>query len=74
MSHRFGIRREWTAAEADQWTKEDLIAASLGVLCFVGVAFGVPYAFLLHPGGFLLLALAAALGGSSPREERSDLT
>jgi hypothetical protein len=56
------MKREWTAAQADEWTKEDFIAAALGVGCFVAVAVGTPYAFLLRPVGFVLLGVAA-LGG-----------
>jgi len=56
------IKREWTAAEADEWTKEDLIAAALGVLCFGTTAIGVPYALLLIPAGFALLAAAVLFG------------
>lgn len=56
------MKRHWTPAEADEWSKEDLVAAALGVLCFVAVAVGTPYAFLLQPVGFVLLALGVVSG------------
>ncbi len=56
------LKRHWTAAEADQWTKEDAIAAALGVLAFVAISFGTPYAFLLRPVGFLLFGAGVLLG------------
>jgi hypothetical protein len=57
------IKREWTPAEADTWTKEDVLAAFLSVIAFVLVALGTTYAFLLHPIGFVLLGTGVALGG-----------
>ena len=56
------MKRQWTAAEADEWTKEDWIAAALGVVSFVAIAFGTPYAFLLQPVGFVLLAFGVLVG------------
>jgi len=64
MNRLLKLKRTWTAAEADEWTKEDVVAAALAVVCFVAVSFGTPYAFvsfgtpyafLLRPVGFLLL-------------------
>ena len=57
------IKREWTPAEADTWTKEDILAAFLSVIAFILVALGTTYAFLLHLIGFVLLAAGVALGG-----------
>lgn len=62
MSERMRLKRNWTAAEADQWSKEDFAAAALGVLAFVAVAFGTPYAFLLRPAGFALFFGGVGLG------------
>ena len=56
------LKRTWTAAEADDWSKEDVYAVALGVLCFVAVAIGTPYAFLLRPLGFVVLAIGVLLG------------
>ncbi len=57
------VKRTWTAAEADEWTREDAVAAALGVLSFIAIAFGTPYAFLLQPVGFALLGGGLLLGG-----------
>ncbi len=62
MSSLLKVKRTWTPAEADDWTKEDCFAAALGVLCFVAVSVGTPYAFLLQPVGFLLLGAGTLLG------------
>jgi hypothetical protein len=62
MSSKLKLKRHWTAVEADDWTKEDFLAAGIGVLCFVAVAVGTPYAFLLRPVGFVLLAAGVLLG------------
>lgn len=56
------LKRTWTAAEADDWSKEDVYAVALGVLCFVAVAIGTPYAFLLRPLGFVVLAAGVLFG------------
>jgi hypothetical protein len=56
------MKRKWTPAEADEWTKEDFLAATAGVLCFVAFAIGTPYAFLLQPVGFVLLGAGVLLG------------
>ncbi len=62
MNSKLRLKRHWTTIEADDWSKEDFIAAGLGVLCFVAVAIGTPYAFLLRPVGFVLLGASALLG------------
>ena len=62
MSSPLKLKRDWTAAEADDWTKEDFVAAALGVVSFVAVAIGTPYAFLLRPVGFLVLGAGVLLG------------
>ena len=43
MNRLLKLKRTWTAAEADEWTKEDVVAAALAVVCFVAVSFGTPY-------------------------------
>lgn len=62
MRTKFGFRREWTAAAADAWTREDVAAVILGALSFALIALGTPYAFLLRPVGFLLLLLGVVSG------------
>ncbi len=56
------LKRNWSAEEAEDWSKEDVFAVVLGVLCFVAVAIGTPYAFLLRPIGFLLLGAGVLFG------------
>ena len=62
MSSMLNFKRKWTAAEADQWSKEDFVAATMGVLAFVAIAIGTPYAFLLRPVGFALFFGGCAVG------------
>ena len=49
------FNRNWTPAEADEWTRHDAIAAALSALCYLLVAVGVAGALLLKPWGFLAL-------------------
>ncbi|OGU54804.1 MAG: hypothetical protein A2V66_06855 [Ignavibacteria bacterium RBG_13_36_8] len=51
------IRRKWTPAEADEWTKEDWMAIVLSVLSYILLALGVGLSILLLPIGFILLGL-----------------
>ena len=55
------IRRTWTAAQADAWTREDWIVVVLSPLVMGGLMLGVTKALLLQPGGLLVLA-ASLLG------------
>ncbi|MDZ7336618.1 MAG: hypothetical protein ONB33_14805 [candidate division KSB1 bacterium] len=50
------IKRSWTAAEADEWTKEDLFACIFAVLSYVLLTIGTALSFLLLPIGFITLA------------------
>jgi Na+/proline symporter len=52
------IRRTWTAAEAQDWTREDWIAIVLSPLVYGCVLFGLVRVLLLQPSGLWLLALA----------------
>jgi predicted transcriptional regulator len=52
------IRRSWKAEEADDWTKEDLIASVLSVLAYIALAVGVALSLLLQLVGFIILAAA----------------
>lgn len=49
------IRRKWTAAAADEWTKEDWIAMVLSVLSYITLTIGVALSFLLLTSGFIIL-------------------
>ncbi|MCG6949746.1 MAG: hypothetical protein LJE93_12615 [Acidobacteria bacterium] len=52
------LRREWTAQEADRWTRHDLLACIFGVLAFVLVTIGVAGSLLLQTWGFISLGLS----------------
>jgi small-conductance mechanosensitive channel len=50
------IKRNWTAQEADEWTKEDWIAIVLSPLSYIFITMGLAMSFFLLPLGFILLA------------------
>lgn len=52
------IRRNWTAHDADEWTKEDWITIFLSPLAYFLLAVGSVLSMLLRWYGFLLLGLA----------------
>jgi hypothetical protein len=56
-----GIKRHWTAAEADRWTKEDYVVFVISPLIYVLLAVGTALSLLLLWYGFLLLALGIVL-------------
>ena len=56
-----GIKRRWTAAEADRWTKEDYITFVISPLVYVLLAVGTALSLLLLWYGFFLLALGIVL-------------
>jgi ABC-type transport system involved in cytochrome bd biosynthesis fused ATPase/permease subunit len=55
------IRRSWTAAEADEWTKEDVIAICISPLAYITLMLGVALSLLLRWEGFLLLGVGIFL-------------
>ena len=55
------IRREWSAAAADNWTKEDWIAIVLSVASYILLTVGVGLSFLLLPIGFITLGVGLLL-------------
>ena len=55
------IKRSWTAAEADEWKKEDWLAIVISPLAYVLIMLGVALSFLMLPSGFLMLALGIIL-------------
>jgi hypothetical protein len=57
------IRREWTAEQAQDWTREDWIAIVLSPIVYGCVLFGLVRVLLLQPSGFALLGLAVVLTG-----------
>lgn len=57
------IKRTWTPAEADEWTKEDWIAIVLSPLAYVLIMLGVALSFLLLLPGFVMLAAGMVCAG-----------
>jgi len=57
------IKREWTAAEADRWGKEDYLAFVISPLVYVFLALGVMFSLLLKWYGWVLLGAGFALLG-----------
>ena len=51
------IKRTWTAKEADEWTKEDLIACIFSCLAYILLAIGIALSLLLQWQGYLTLAI-----------------
>lgn len=50
------IRREWTADAAQQWTKEDALAAALSLTSYLLIIIGGTLALLLNVVGMVILA------------------
>jgi hypothetical protein len=57
------IRRTWTAKEADEWTKEDVITMIIAPLIYFLLTIGVALSALLITVGFILLAAGILLTG-----------
>ncbi|MEW5900432.1 MAG: hypothetical protein AB1715_03105 [Acidobacteriota bacterium] len=55
------IKREWTAAEADRWTKEDYLTFLISPAVYVLLAVGTALSILLFWYGWVLLGLAVVL-------------
>ncbi|WP_243664817.1 hypothetical protein [Rhodothermus marinus] len=55
------IRRNWTAAEADEWTKEDVLAIIISPLAYVTLTLGVALSLLLRREGFVTLGIGIVL-------------
>lgn len=51
------IKRNWTALEADEWSKEDLYACIFSVLSYVFLTVGTALSLLLIPIGFIILGI-----------------
>jgi len=49
------IQRGWTPEEADNWSREDWIAACLSVLAYLLIAMGAALSLLAMQVGFVLL-------------------
>ena len=55
------IRKEWTAQEADRWTKEDYLTFILSPLIYFLLAVGVAMSLLLLWYGWVLLGVSVIL-------------
>ena len=55
------FRTEWTAAEADEWTKEDWITIILSPLIYLALTVGVALACLFMWEGYVLTGLGLVL-------------
>ncbi len=55
------IKRRWTAAEADVWTKEDYLTFVISPLVYVLLMIGTALSLFLLWYGFLLLGVGLAL-------------
>ncbi|UCE08486.1 MAG: hypothetical protein JSW07_10875 [bacterium] len=51
------IKRNWTAAEADEWTKEDWLTIIISPIAYILIMLGIALSFLLLSVGFILLGL-----------------
>ena len=51
------IKRTWTAAEADEWRKEDWLTIIISPIAYTLIMIGVALSFLLLWIGFVILGL-----------------
>ncbi len=55
------IRKRWTPEEADEWTREDVMAWVLSPLSYLLLSVGSALSLFLIPSGFLLLAAGISI-------------
>jgi hypothetical protein len=55
------IKRNWTPAEADNWTKEDWFVIIISPLAYIFLMIGIGLSLLLLWYGFLILAVGIGL-------------
>ena len=55
------IKRNWTPAEADHWTKEDWITIIISSCTYVLLTIGTGLSLLLLPIGFITLGIGIIL-------------
>jgi hypothetical protein len=60
LARRPLIKRRWTAAEAEEWTREDWIVIGLSPLVMAAFMIGVASILVLRPGGIALTLFAIA--------------
>lgn len=57
------IRRDWTPADADEWTREDWITIVISPLVYVLLMVGTGLSLFLIPAGYITLAAGVVLTG-----------
>jgi hypothetical protein len=55
------IRRKWTPKQADEWTREDMLAIILSPVIYCALMLGTALSMLLIPAGFVILAAGIIL-------------
>ncbi len=55
------IRKEWTAQEADRWTKEDYLTFIISPLIYFLLALGLVFSLLLFWYGWVILGISVIL-------------
>ena len=55
------LKRDWTAEEADRWTKEDYMTFILSPLIYFLLAIGVVFSLFLLWYGFVILGVSLIL-------------
>lgn len=58
------IRRTWTPQAADNWSKEDALAAAFSVISYLTFLLGSALALLARLEGFLLVLIAILCAGA----------
>ena len=55
------IKKDWTAQEADQWTKEDWLAIIISPVVYFLLAIGVAFSLLMLWYGWVILGCSIVL-------------
>jgi antibiotic biosynthesis monooxygenase (ABM) superfamily enzyme len=55
------LRRSWTPEEADDWTKEDLIASILSPLAYIALTIGAALSLLALTIGYIIFLFGIIL-------------
>ena len=55
------IKKDWTASEADQWTKEDWLAIIISPVVYFLLAIGVAFSLLMLWYGWVILGISVVL-------------
>lgn len=51
------IKRKWTAKEAEEWTKEDIIACILSIISYGTLMIGLVLTIFLRVSGYITLGI-----------------